>query len=125
MPWSVAITIVAAVWANNAEAQITAGSIKFTTTEELHGCTVTKYLGIVTSALRLGGDRAESQKDFPAAYSAVLANLGEQGAVLGGNWVLKVEFTVIYGYDRDGRATGHFPQRLAATGTAVQAICPR
>jgi uncharacterized protein YbjQ (UPF0145 family) len=53
-----------------------------------------------------------------------MAALGEQAKALGANWVVNLDFTFVYGYNRDGPATGHFPQRLSAVGTAVQAACP-
>jgi hypothetical protein len=53
-----------------------------------------------------------------------MSALAEKARSLGANWILKLELTVIYGYDRDGDATGHFPQFLAGVGTAVKATCP-
>jgi uncharacterized protein YbjQ (UPF0145 family) len=107
-----------------ASAQQSQPAVQFATTETLTGCTISHYRGVVAAAPQIGGGRAPSQKEFSATYQAAMTALGEQAKGLGANWILKLEFTVIYGYDRDGPATGHFPQRLSAVGTAVQATCP-
>jgi len=98
--------------------------VQFTTTERLEGCSISRYLGVVTTTSVIGGDRASSQKELPAAYQVAMQALRKQADSLGANWVVKLEFTLVYGYDRDGQATGHFPARLAAVGTAVRAACP-
>lgn len=105
-------------------AQESARSVRFTTTESLQDCTIAKYLGVVIATPRIGGDRAPSQKGLTEAYGAATKELAEKAAALGANWIVKLEFAVAYGYDRDGTATGHFPQALTAVGTAVQATCP-
>jgi uncharacterized protein YbjQ (UPF0145 family) len=99
-------------------------SVQFTTTDRLEGCSISRYLGVVTTASPIVGDRASTQKGLPGAYQAAMQELRKQADSLGANWVLKLEFTVVYGYDRDGPATGHFPRYLAAVGTAVRAACP-
>jgi uncharacterized protein YbjQ (UPF0145 family) len=120
----VAIVLISTLGTSSARAQNSVKGVRFSTTETLQGCSITKYLGVVTAASRIVGDRAPSQKEFPAPYAAAMNALGEQATTLGANWVVKLEFTIVYGYDRDGPATGHFPRQLAAVGTAVQASCP-
>jgi uncharacterized protein YbjQ (UPF0145 family) len=105
-------------------AQAQGPTVQLSTTEQLPSCTVTRILGVVTAATRIHGDRASSQRELPASYDSTTSAMVEKARNLGANWILKVEFTVIYGYDRDGPATGHFPQFLAGVGTAVQASCP-
>lgn len=46
--------------------QQSAPSVQFTTTDRLEGCTISRYLGVVTAVPRIGGDRAPNQQEFPA-----------------------------------------------------------
>ena len=71
-------------------AQQSSPDVQFTTTDRLEGCTISRYLGVVTTAPRIGGDRAPSQKEFPATTQAAMTTLVEQAKALCANGVLKL-----------------------------------